>query len=515
MNIAALLAKTARSLPERPAVSLGDEVTTNYGTLHGRAGAIAGALQQIHGLEPGERVAIVMANRTDYLEALFGIWYAGLVAVPVNAKLHPREVAYILGNSGTRLCIADEGHADGIESVRDEVPGLAAPLVAGSDDWRAMLGHDAEGPAAARPDDPAWLFYTSGTTGRPKGATISHRNLMIMTLSYFADLNPITPDDCVLHAAPLSHGAGLYALPFIAKGANNVIPESGGFEPVEVLSLIEQHPGLSMFAAPTMIKRLVDSPALGRYDCSSLKTLNYGGGPMLAEDLLQAMTRFGPCLVQLYGQAESPMTITYLPHRAHLLEGTAEQMKRLSSAGFARTDVEVRIVDKEDNEVAPGEIGEVVTRSDLVMKGYWKNPQATAETLRNGWLHTGDVGYLDERGYLFLMDRSKDMIVSGGENIYPREIEEVVIQHPAVAEVAVIGVPDPQWGEAIKAVVSLAPGCEATEEELIDFCREYIAGYKKPKSVDFVEELPKNNYGKIVKHALRARYWKGKESRVI
>jgi acyl-CoA synthetase (AMP-forming)/AMP-acid ligase II len=235
---------------------------------------------------------------------------------------------------------------------------------------------------------------------------------------------------------------------------------------------------------------------------------------MLVEDLKTAMEKLGPCLVQLFGQAESPMTITYLSHRDHILEGTPKQMKRLASAGFPRTDVEVAIFDAQDRELPPGEMGEIVTRSDLVMKGYWRNPEATAETLRNGWLHTGDMGYMDEESYLFIMDRSKDMIISGGENVYPREIEEVLVQHPAVREVAVIGVPDPKWGEAIKAVVSVVKGKSVTEDELISFCKDNIASFKKPKSVDFVDELPKSNYGKILKRELRAKYWEGKERKV-
>ena len=380
MNIAALLAKTARTLPQRPAVSLG---RGGRGQLRRRstrsACAIAGALRAGHGLEPGERVAIVMANRPDYLEALFGIWYAGLVAVPVNAKLHPREIAYILGNAGCRLCIADEAHAAGIESARAEVPSLAAPLVAGSDAYRAMLGHDPAGPAAARPDDAAWLFYTSGTTGRPKGATISHRNLLTMTLSYFADLGRVTERDSVLHAAPLSHGSGLYALPFIARGGNNVIPESGGFEPAEVLDLIARHPGVSMFAAPTMVVRLLDSPALGLADTANLDLIVYGGGPMYVADVERALAAFGPRLAQIYGQGESPMTITALSRERHGESGHARFRERLGSAGVARTDVEVAVVDEDDRPLPAGESGEIVVRGDVVMRGYWENPEATAQ----------------------------------------------------------------------------------------------------------------------------------------
>ena len=218
--------------------------------------------------------------------------------------------------------------------------------------------------------------------------------------------------------------------------------------------------------------------------------------------------------MQLYGQGEAAMTISYLPHRDHVFEGSAKKEKRLASAGIPRTDVEVKIFDQEDNELPPGKIGNIVTRSDLVMKGYWRNPEATEATIRGGWLDTGDMGYLDENGFLFIMDRSKDMIISGGENIYPREIEEVLIQHPAVREVSVIGVPDARWGEAIKAVVALVPDHRAAEQELIAFCKENIASYKKPKSVDFIEELPKNNYGKILKRELRAGYWEGQDRKV-
>ena len=503
MNIAALLTKTARTLPERPAVSLGDRVAVRYGTLHARAGAIAGALRRTHGLAPGERVAIVMANRPDYLEALFGIWYAGLVAVPVNAKLHPREVAYILGNAGCRLCIADEAHAEGIEGVRADLPGLAPPVVVGAGDWRAMLGHDPAAPADARPDDAAWLFYTSGTTGRPKGATITHRNLLVMTLSYFADLNRVTADDCVLHAAPLSHGSGLYALPFVAMGAGNVIPESGGFEPAEVLALIERHPGLSMFAAPTMVVRLLDSPALGSADTANLDLVIYGGGPMYVADVERALAAFGPKLAQIYGQGEAPMTITALSRARHGESGHARYRERLGSAGVARTDVEVRVVDEDDRTLPAGETGEIVVRGDVVMRGYWENPEATAQALRGGWLHTGDVGRFDEDGFLTLLDRAKDMIISGGTNIYPREIEEVLLTDEAVREAAVIGRAHPEWGEEVVAFVVPHEGRSVTAERLDRLCLESIARFKRPRAYRIVGSLPKNNYGKVLKRSLR------------
>ena len=317
-----------------------------------------------------------------------------------------------------------------------------------------------------------------------------------------------------MHAAPLSHGSGLYGIPNVAKGAANVILHTKSFEPKAVFETVARRRVTNMFVAPAMIKRLVTSPEIGRYDLSSIRCINYGGAPIYEEDLKEAVRKMGRVFVQLFGQAESPMTITYLRKEEHLLEGNEKQMKRLTSAGIPRTDVEVKIFDSKDQELPPGEMGEIVVRGEVVMKGYWRNPEATAETMRGGWLHTGDLGIMDERGYFYILDRAKDMIISGGENIYSREIEDVIIKHPAVYEVAVIGVPDEKWGEAVKAIVSLREGKKATGEEIIDFCKQHLASYKKPKSVDFIEAIPKNPYGKVLKRELREKYWAGEARRV-
>ena len=521
MNIGRLLTKSARAFPENLAIACGSRQST-YAQFNARANRLSKALYRL-GLVAGDNVAILMYNRPEMLESMFGCFKAGCGAVPINFRLHPKEFAFIIDHSEAKAVIVSPEFDEPVTQIRDQIPQARHVITvsrgpAGLLDYEALLAaesaHFEDADVAC--DDVAWIFYTSGTTGRPKGAMLTHRNLLAMTMSFYADMTPgLGPDDVVLHAAPLSHGSGLYALPNVGKAAAHIIPESKSFDPEEVLKFIEDYRVTNMFAAPSMVKRLIDSPAVDRYDHISLKSLNYGGGPTLVEDLLNAMRKMGPCLVQLYGQGESPMTITYLAHHDHILEGTPERRRRLGSAGIPRTDVEVAVFDQDDHELPPGEIGEIATRSDLVMKGYWRDSQATATTLRNGWLHTGDLGYLDERGYLFIMDRSKDMIISGGENIYPREIEEVIIQHPAVREVAVIGVPDPRWGEAIKAVVAMVPGEEVTEAELIDFCRDHIASYKKPKSVDFVDELPKNNFGKIVKQELRAKYWEARDRKVI
>ena len=306
---------------------------------------------------------------------------------------------------------------------------------------------------------------------------------------------PRAVDDAALHAAPLSHGSGLYGLPHFAAGAVNVIPESGHFDPEEIFALLERWPNASFFAAPTMIVRLLASRAARTP--RNLKTITYGGAPMYVADCLRAIELFGPRLYQLYGQGESPMTITGLPQTLH----TKEQAEKLSTCGFARTGVEVAVVDDRDDALPPGEIGEIVTRSDCVMAGYWANPEASAKTLRGGWLHTGDLGSLDERGFLTIKDRSKDMIISGGANIYPREIEEVLLKHPDVVECSVVGRPHPEWGEEVIAfVVSRSP---LAPEHLDLLCRDNIARFKRPREYRFVDALPKNNYGKVLKTELR------------
>jgi len=520
MNVGKLLTKAALTFPERTAVVQGTKSWT-YAQFNARTNRLANALARL-GLNQGDNISILQFNYPETLESLFAAFKLGCGAVPINFRLHPKECAFIIDHSRSQAVIISPEFNDPLREVRNLIPACRRLITLSGATGELLDYEDLQGRESdhlverdVQPDDLAWLFYTSGTTGQPKGAMLTHRNLLAMTMNFYADMCPLGPEDAILHAAPLSHGSGLYALPNIAKAAKNVILASKSFEPDLVFRTIQEERITNMFAAPTMVKLMIDSPAADRYDHGSLKAVMYGGGPMYVEDLKRAVKKLGPCLVQLYGQGESPMTITYLSHHDHVLGGTPEQETRLASAGLQRTDVEVKVFDRNEHELPPGEMGEIVTRSDLVMKGYWRNQEATAETLRNGWLHTGDVGYLDDKGYLFIMDRSKDMIISGGENIYPREIEEVLIKHPAVREAAVIGVPDLKWGEAIKAVVALFPGQSVTEEELIDFCKDNIAGYKKPKSVDFVEELPKSNYGKILKRELRAKYWQDRERKIV
>jgi acyl-CoA synthetase (AMP-forming)/AMP-acid ligase II len=516
VNIGSLLTSSAASHPESPAIVHGS-LTMDYEQFNARVNRLSNSLWRL-GARPGDNVAILMVNCPQMLEAMFAAFKTGCGAVPINFRLHPSEFAYIIDNAEASVLFTTADFDEPIRQLRQDLPrvrhvittGPAADDVMNYDDVLAGES-DQFADVEVDPDDVAWLFYTSGTTGVPKGAMLSHRNLEGMTDRFYSDILPDFGErEVVLHAAPLSHGSGLYGVPNVGGAAAHVFPESTSFNPETLLQMIESQRVTNLFAAPAMIKRLVDCPAIDHADVSSLKAFVWGGAPMMVEDLRQAMARF-PNLVQIYGLGETPMTITSLSQRDHVLNGNAAQTKRLASSGIRRTDVEVEIVDGDDNFLPVGETGEVVTRSDVMTKGYWRDAEATTQTLRNGWLHTGDLGYFDSDGYLFLMDRSKDMIISGGENIYPREIEEVLARHPAVREVAVIGVPDEQWGEAIKAVVSLVAGQEATEDELIAHCKSNIASYKKPKSVDFVAELPKNNYGKIVKRELREPYWKNHE----
>ncbi len=503
MNLVHLLLKSARTFPDRPAVSVGTSVRWTYRELAHRAARLGHGLRRRHGLAPGDRVALMMKNATPCFEALFGLWHAGLAAVPVNAKLHPREFAHVIENSGARVCLVTPDLAEAVATAADEAGTGAVVLAGGSADYERLLGEEAGAPHAGDPGDLAWLFYTSGTTGRPKGAMLSHCNLLMATLSYFADIDNIAPADSMIHAAPLSHGSGIYALPHIARAANQVLPESGGFEPAEVFDLIRTWPGCSFFMAPTMITRLLASPALGDADLRNLKTIVYGGGPMYVEDMRRALQEIGPHFAQIFGQGEAPMTITALPRALHGDTGHPRYLERLASVGIARTDVEVVVADENDAPLPPGTVGEVLVRGDVVMAGYWRNPEASTAALRGGWLHTGDMGVMDEDGFLTLKDRSKDLIISGGSNIYPREVEEVLLRHDGVLEVSVVGRPHADWGEEVVAFVVRRPGSAASEAELDRLCLEHIARFKRPKAYRFVEALPKNNYGKVLKTELR------------
>jgi long-chain acyl-CoA synthetase len=500
-NIARLLVRSAERHPFRPALAHGPRIITDYATLARRVASIAGALRHHYGLVEGERVALFMANCPQYVELLFACWQAGLVVVPINAKLHPKEVRFILANAGARLCcVTAEFEAHAMSAAPRD---LLEIINVGTAPYERLVASTSLGMAETAADDVAWLFYTSGTTGRPKGVMITHRNLLALTLNYLADLDTIGEHDSIVHAAPMSHGSGLYVPPHVARAALNVAPESGGFDPEEVHRLLDVHSGVTMFLAPTMVKRLVDCPT--EPNVGHLKTIVYGGGPMYVEQCKRAIARYGYRLAQIYGQGEAPMSITVMNKAVHALTSHRRYDQRLASVGQAFTGVEVRIADEADQTVAAGHAGEILVKGDVVMRGYWQNDQATAETLREGWLHTGDVGTQDEEGFVTLKDRSKDVIISGGSNIYPREVEEVLLRHPLVAEASVVGMPDAEWGEQVVAFVVTNQGRDVPIDELDRLCLDNIARFKRPRRYEFVDALPKTTTGKVLKTELRTR----------
>ncbi len=484
VNLFALLDQAASRFGDRGAVYHGERQHQTWAQLRERSLRLAASLG-----ERGARIAIASENCPQIVELMFGVWAAECVYVPINYKLHPREMVQILEDSGATRVFTSPKIAAAL-GPETEVP----IAVIGSDGYEKWFTAEPSRPPITDPGTLAWLFYTSGTTGKSKGAMLSHRNLMAMTVSHLADFDSPDENCTLVHGAPMSHGSGLYIPPYVLRAARQVIPVSGAFEPDEFLDLCERHPGCSAFLAPTMVQRLVQT---GRACPHNLRTIVYGGGPMYIESLKKAMAAFGPVFVQLYGQGEAPMTITGLRRADHA--GADDGV--LGSVGYARSGVDVAVLRADGTPADVDEIGEIVCRGDVVMSGYWQNPEATAATLQNGWLHTGDMGSFDDRGYLTLRDRSKDVVISGGSNIYPREVEEVLLEHPAVVEAGVVGAPDEEWGEVVVAFIvgSVSP------EELDAHLLERIARFKRPKRYEFIDELPKNSYGKVLKRELRDR----------
>ncbi|MGB3501651.1 MAG: AMP-binding protein [Mesorhizobium sp.] len=494
MNIYGQLADAIRRLPNQTAISHGDR-RLSYSELDGLAAAL-GRFFASQGCQRGDRVLIFMRNGFEYAPLMLGALRAGFVVVPVNAKLHPLEVAWIAGDAGPKLIFTHREYAG---ALRDALGDEAPAIISIEDfDLPALLPAPPL-PADTTPDEPAWIFYTSGTTGRPKGATLTHRNLVAASTNCLADIFDFRSTDRVLHVAPLSHGGGLYLIPSLMRGAVNIIHDRPGFQPDEVFDLVAAQ-GITAFAfvAPTMIVRMLD--ARQRNDIGTLRGIIYGGATIHLEHIKAAVTRFGPIFHQLYGQGEAPMTISYLPGRDH--DGADDET--LLSAGYVRSGVEVRIIGPDDMLVPDGDDGEICVRGDVIMAGYWKNEKATAAALKDGWLHTGDIGHFDSGGRLRVLDRRHDTIISGGTNIYPKEVEDVIAAHASVKEVIAFGVPDKEWGESV-AVAIVRQG-DLDEAAVLAFCKERLASFKKPKRVIFLEELPKSAYGKVLRRQLREEY---------
>ncbi|MBC2876141.1 MULTISPECIES: AMP-binding protein [Streptomyces] len=501
VNIAYLLHRAAAGSPDAPAVCEGADVLRDYRGLAGRAAAIGEALLREYGLRAGDRVALAMRNTPLYPEVLFGVWWAGLVAVPMNARLHPREFARLVEDCGARVCVAT-GELTGPLGEQGLGPAALVPI----DHLVGTAAVNAVRPPADVADDaPAWLFYTSGTTGRPKGATLTHGNLRAATDSALADIGAGV-DASMLHIAPMSHAGGLFGLAHVARARAQVFPRGGAVTADTLEEALRAFGPVTFFAVPTILRRLLDPALLPDGLVPRVHRILYGGAPMYREDLERVIARFGAGrLWQGYGQGESPGTITHLRPEDHAGDDPEALGRRLASVGRARTGVEVRVADPDGREVPAGTTGEVLVRGATVMSGYWNAPEATARTLRGGWLHTGDLGRLDADGFLTLVDRAKDLVISGGSNIYPREVEEVLLRHPAVAEAAVVGAPDPEWGELPVAFVVRADGGadSGLAAALEAHCLGRMARFKRPRRFVFVAALPKNSYGKVLKTELR------------
>jgi long-chain acyl-CoA synthetase len=497
MNLAHTLHRIALADPQRPALFEGTRLLRDYGALADRAARLAAGFAH-SGLQPGDRVALFMRNHPAYLEVLYGAWWAGLAVVPMNAKLHPREAQWILDHAQARWAFVSPDVGAALQA-----PGRT--IDATGSEYEALFSRPPLPIVDRGPGDLAWLFYTSGTTGKPKGVMLTHRNLLTMGLTYFADVDAVDPRDAIVYGPPMSHGAGLYAVPHVIAGARHVVPASGGFDAAELFELARTLGRISMFAAPTIVRRLVDHAQASGADCSGFKTIVYGGAPMYAADIERAIRVMGQRFVQIYGQGESPMTITALS-RAQLADtGHPRYAQRIASVGVAQSPVQVRVATPAGEPLPCGEIGEVAVRGDTVMAGYWRDPDATAAAMKDGWLFTGDLGSLDAQGFLTLKDRSKDVIISGGSNIYPREVEEVLLLADAVAEVAVVGAPDAEWGEAVVAFVVPRAGRTIDTAALDALCLDHIGRFKRPRRYEVLDALPKNNYGKVLKRALRER----------
>lgn len=495
-NLAVLVDGPARRLGDRPAIVVGDRPARTWAGLADAVARRAGALQRRHGLAPGDRVAIVAGNCAEYLELLLAVWHAGGVAVPLSSRLHPRESAVLVEACRATRCFTTPELA---EQLSTALPAGVRLLVIGEAEERSLLDGEQIAPVPRSATDDAWIFFTSGTTGRAKGARLSHANLLAVTAAYYADVASVGPADSLIHVAALSHASGLFALSFLARGATQVLPASSGFDAAELLGLVAQRERSTFFVPPVLLRRLC--AAASAAPSRRIGTILVGAAPVLAEDLRRGVAAFGPRLWNGYGQGESPCTITAMS--ADEIAAALAEETRLSSVGTARFATRVRVVDPDDRPLPPGEVGEVVVDGPTVMSGYLDDPESTAQALRGGWLHTGDLGRFDHQGYLTLLDRAKDVIITGGSNVYPREVEDVLVTDPAVADVAVVGVPDAEWGERVVAFVVPRPGMRPDPAVLEGRCLAAIARYKRPRDYLVVDELPRNSAGKVLKTALR------------
>ncbi|WP_077213219.1 long-chain-fatty-acid--CoA ligase [Bacillus dakarensis] len=488
------------------------EVRLTFAQFDDRLNRLQNALLSL-GVKKGDRVGVLLHNSLQGMECNFAFAKAGFVLVPLNARLSGNEHAYMLNHSEANTVIFGEEFTDIIKDIKPQLPIVKNYIRVGGGtedfrDYEFLLNSQSniDPMIQINEEDLSSIRYTSGTTGLPKGVMVTEKNHVASAINQILDSTRPEKDDVVIHVGPITHASGALMLPHFMKGAVNVIlPE---FDPKLLLETIQTEKGTTLMMVPTMILFLINYPKLHEYDLSSLKTILYGAAPMPVEHLKQAQKKLGNIFAQGYGLTEAGAQCVLLSKEDHKIDGNEKEVGRLSSAGRELTLIQIKILDNEGNELPQGKVGEITVKGNHVMKGYWKNPLATEERLQDGWLRTGDMGFMDEDRYLFIVDRKHDMIISGGFNIYPREVEEALHAHNAIFQSAVIGVPDDEWGEAVKAFVVLKDGHEATESEIIEFVKSKIASYKKPKSIEFVESIPVNPYGKVMRRELREPFWR-------
>ena len=515
MRVGDILTRNANKFPGKIAL-MSEDRSQDYKSLNGRVNRLASALLR-KGLRKGDRVGVLVHNGHQFVELYFAAAKTGAIFCPYNNHLTRSELKEIINYSAPRFLFFDRDYEELIGSLTSELTSVESVVCLqecqgfSAESYERLLsgGEEAEPGLEIMEDDVMSMFFTAGTTGRPKGALHTHKHVVTNAVTGVIELR-VDYDDRILITFPLYHVAGEDNIMRHSYMPNTIfVRREGGFDAAKVLEYIAENRVTRCQMVPTMVHTLLQLHDVKRFDLSSLRLILYTGAPMPVEMLKKAMQIF-PCgFAQLYGQTESgPVTLLLKPED-HALEGSAKQLQKLASTGKPVLDYEIRIVNEHGEDVGPGEVGEIIGRSEAMMEGYWQMPEETAVKLKDGWLHTGDLGKFDEDGYVYIVERKNDMIISGGVNIYPREIEEVLYKHEAISEASVIGVPDDHWGESVKAIVVLKESATATGEEIIQFCGAHLAGYKKPKSVEFWKELPKSPQGKILKRVIRESFKKG------
>ncbi len=524
MNQGRFISRNARHFPRQPAIIFRDRVTT-FRELDERSNRLANALRGL-GLARGDRVAFQMSNRPAIVEIECALYKAGLVKMPLNARLSATEVEDVIVNGEPRVFLVGDGHADSVAALAPKLPSVEHFVVVDDADaapaevpgawlrYEALLGQaaDSNPDVEMQPDELAVLHYTSGSTGKLKAAMQTVGNRMSHLRKTAMHRMRVGPGDVLLLSGPLTHASGMFMQPFLYQGGTLLIQER--FDPDELLAAVARHRVTYTFMVPTMLNRLATHPGLQRHDRSSLKQIAYGGAPMAPARIHEAWDALGPVLSQGYGGGETTGGLILLSTDDHA-RALREAPQRLAACGRPIGESELRVARADGTPVAGDEVGEIVVRGPDVFAGYWREPELTAQALdADGWLHTGDLARVDDEGYITIVDRSKDMIISGGFNIYPTEVEQALYRHPAVYEACVVGVPDATWGEAVKAVVVLREGRQASEADIVGHCRALLADFKKPRSVDFVPDLPRNPNGKLSRKLVREPFWAGMDRRV-